>query len=495
MKRITIIRTITILILSGITMIPACKNNKQTEDNVAKDNLLIQQKSESKIDLPEIKKRGKLIAITTYSPTSYFLYRGQPMGFEYELLNQLADYLVLELDIVIAEDLDQITSDLFAGKGDIIAHALAVTKQRKKYIAFTEYYTLTKQVLVQRKPGNWQQLKQHEIDNKLIRNPIDLIGKTIHVRKNSSYHQRIRNLSDEVGDEIKIEYVPGSKETSEIIQMVSEGVINYTVADQNIAENNATYFTNLDVKTAVSLPQRLAWAVRKSSPELRKKVNKWILQVRGSKEYNIIYNKYFRNKKRYRALIKSELFSKTGGKISKYDDLIRENAVKLDWDWRLLASQIYQESEFDAKAKSWAGGTGLMQVMPSTGKEFGITNLYDPKQNILAGTRYLEYLNNFWKEIPDSSEKIRFILASFNAGQNHISDARKLTEKYGKDPNIWQGNVDEYLLKLSKRQYFIDPVVKFGYCRGSEPYKYVNEIFERYEHYMKLISEKPEERE
>ena len=194
-------------------------------------------------------------------------------------------------------------------------------------------------------------------------------------------------------------------------------------------------------------------------------------------------------------LIKSELFSKTGGKISIYDDLIRENAVRLNWDWRLLASQIYQESGFDAKAKSWAGGTGLMQVMPRTGKEFGITNLYDPKQNILAGTRYLEYLNNLWKEIPDSSEKTKFILASFNAGQNHISDARKLAEKYGKDPNIWQGNVDEYLLKLSKRQYFIDPVVKFGYCRGSEPYKYVNEIFERYEHYKRFISEKPEESE
>lgn len=473
----------------AIILFHSCKNNVQPEEGEEKDSLLIKQQNESKIDFPEIKKRGKLIAITTYSPTSYFLYRGQPMGYEYELLHKVSDYLDLELDIIIAKDLDQITFDLFAGKGDIIAHAFTITKQRKKYMAFTKYHTLTKQVLVQRKPDNWRQLKQHEIDKELIRNPIDLIGKTIHVRKNSAYHQRILNLSDEIGGDINIEYLPGDRETSEIIQMVAEGTINYTVSDQNIAENNATYYTNLDVETAVSLPQRVAWAVRKSSPELRKKLNEWILDARGSKEYNIIYNKYFKNKKQYRRRVKSELFSITGGKISIYDELIRENSERLSWDWRLLASQVYQESGFNAQTKSWAGAMGLMQVMPRTGQEYGATNLYQPEQNLLAGTLYLKFLDSFWKEIPDSSEKIKFILASYNAGQYHVSDARKLAEKNGMDPSIWQGNVDEYMLKLSKRQYFTDPVVKYGYCRGSEPYQYVKEIFERYEHYKKFIPE------
>ncbi len=439
-------------------------------------------------DLPQIKERGRLRAITTYSSTSYFIYRGQPMGYEYELLERLPEHLGLELDIVVAHNLDSLMIMLNNGKGDIIAHGLTITNERKEKVAFTKPHTITHQVLVQRKPDNWRQMKLHEIEHVLIRNPHELMGKTVHVRENSSYYRRLQNLSEESGGEINIELVSGDLETEDIIKMVAEGEIEYTVADENIAMINATYYANLDVKTDISLPQRIAWAVRKTSPKLLDAVNLWIENMKESSDYYVIYNKYFKNRRAFRRRLQSELFSRTGGKISKYDKLIKEAAAELGWDWRLLASMIYQESRFDPNTGSWAGAKGLMQMMPATAKSFGVANPYNPEQSIKGGTAYLKYLQDFWEEIPDSLERMKFVMASYNVGENHIADARRLADKYGANPDVWEGNVAEYILLKSKPKYYNDEVVEYGYCRGEEPYSYVKEVFERYRHYTKLVS-------
>jgi membrane-bound lytic murein transglycosylase F len=442
----------------------------------------------AKSDLAQIRKRGTLKAILTYSSSSYFIYRGMPMGYEYELVNRLADHLGLDLEIIVASDMDQMTTMLYKGEGDIIAHGWTITKNRLEHMAFTEPHNNTRQVLVQKLPDNWRQMKLHQIEKAIIRNPLDLIGKTVSVRKNSSYYERIFNLSEEMGGDILVETVPGSWTTDEIIQRVSEGEITYTIADHNIARINKTYYNNLDVETAVSFPQRLAWAVRKSSPELLKAINEWILSMRKETDYYVIYNKYFQNERAFRKRLRSEFFSKNSDNISEFDPSIKAGAKQINWDWRLLASLIYQESQFNPLTQSWAGARGLMQVMPATGKLYGADHLFDPEENIRAGTSFLEFLNEHWGEIPDSTERIKFVLASYNAGPGHIADARRLARKYGKDPNIWDENVDEYLLKKSNPKFFNDPVCKYGYCRGREPYNYVQEILERFEHYQKFIS-------
>ncbi|MCB0854596.1 MAG: transporter substrate-binding domain-containing protein, partial [Bacteroidetes bacterium] len=386
----------------------------------------------STIDLPDIRKRGTLKAILTYSSSSYFIYRGTPMGYEYELITRLAKHLNMDLEIIVAPDMDQMASMLFRGDGDIMAHGWTITKNRQKSLAFTEPHNNTRQVLVQRLPDNWRQMKIHRIENSIIRSPLRLIGKTVSVRRNSSYFERIQNLSEEMGGDILIEVVPGSWTTDEIIQKVSVGEIQYTIADQNIARINKTYYNNLDVETAVSFPQRLAWAVRKTSPELLEEVNKWIIEMKKENDYYVIYNKYFKNERAFRKRLKSEFFSKNGDKISEFDPSIKTNAEALHWDWRLLASLIYQESQFNPRTQSWAGAQGLMQVMPATGRDYGMTNLFDPEENIKAGTSFLEYLGESWSEIPDSTERIKFVLASYNAGPGHVADARRLAEKNGK---------------------------------------------------------------
>jgi membrane-bound lytic murein transglycosylase F len=205
-------------------------------------------------------------------------------------------------------------------------------------------------------------------------------------------------------------------------------------------------------------------------------------------EYYVIYNKYFKNSKSYRRRVKSDFFSLESGRISRYDDLVRQYADSVGLDWRLLSSQIYQESRFNPRTKSWAGARGLMQLMPATAREFGVTGLYDPERSIVGGTRYLEYLQEQWKsELPDSSRRIKFVLASYNAGPNHIKDARRLARKYKEDENQWE-TIENYLLKLSNPRYYNDPVVKYGYVRGEEPVAYVEEILRRYDHYSKFVS-------
>ncbi|MGH1363717.1 MAG: transglycosylase SLT domain-containing protein [Calditrichia bacterium] len=478
-----------------LTFIVSCTPEKDVENTVEvatgiqPDTLTYEEIAVPQVerDLPQIRERGKLLALTGYNSNSYFIYKGEPLGFEYELLKLLAEHLELELEVVIVKNLDQIFSYLNAGQGDIIAYNMSVTKERLQKVGFTNHHSLIRQVLVQKLPDNWRDMKIHEINRMLVTNPIDLIGKKIHVRKGSSYYHRLQNLSDEIGGDIDIVEASGEISTESLIAQVAKGEIDYTVADQNLALVNAAYYQNIDIRTFVSFSQRIAWAVRENSPELKSEIDSWLKKIKREPTYNLIYDKYYKNKRFFKQRVRSEYFTLTGGKISEYDDVIREQAATLNWDWRLLASQIYQESEFDPEATSWVGAKGLMQLMPATARMFKAGNLSDPNENIAAGVRYLKWLNKYWDEIPDSTERLKFILASYNTGQGHVQDARNLTVKYKKDPNIWTDNVEEFVLKKAQERYFNDEVVKYGYCRGEEPVGYVIEILERFNDYQKLV--------
>lgn len=442
-------------------------------------------------DLDGIRESDTLRAITTYSSTSYFIYRGQPMGYEYELLTRLAEHMDLELDLVIAEDLDKMEEMLHEGVGDIIAHGLTITSDRRERIAFTRPHIRTTQALVQRMPDNWREMKRHEIEAELVRDPIDLLGKTVHVRENSSYYQRLLNIEEETGSDIDIVLAAGEHETEELIKMVAEGDIDYTVADRHLARINQTYYDNIDVATNISYEQEIAWAVRHTSPNLLAKVNMWLDTMQQKDEYYVIFNKYFRNKKAFKRRVQSEFFSLTGHRISRFDSLIQVYADSVDWDWRLLASMIYQESQFKPRVTSWAGAKGLMQMMPAIAQKFGVAKLTTPELSMKAGTRYIRYLQEEFEGIDDEDERLKFVLASYNVGENHIADARRLAEKYGDDPDVWTGHVEEFILKKSDPEYYNDEVVYYGYCRGEEPYEYVRNILDRYKHYQKFIQAEP----
>jgi membrane-bound lytic murein transglycosylase F len=437
-------------------------------------------------DLEQLSTNGTLKALTTYSGTSYFLYRGQPMGFEYELLKRFADHMGLDLQIVVTRNIDSLFVLLNQGTADIVAHGLAITLGRKEHVAFTDYFYLSHQVLVQRKPDNWRALKRHEIRRMLVNNPIELIGDTVSVRKNSSYFYRLTNLSKEIGGTIHVDTLSGTLATDEIIRMVVDGTIKYTIADDNIARINASYYPILDVSVPISFSQRMAWAVRSNSPDLLQAINTWLARFKTTLDYHVIYNKYFENQRRFRKRIRSEFYSLNNDKISPYDSLIQAHSDSLGWDWRLLTSMIYQESRFDPLATSWAGARGLMQLMAGTAQELGVDDRTDPEQSVKGGITYLHQLWDRFPAVKDSVQRIKMTMASYNCGYYHVMDAQKLAEKRGLDRHRWDGHVETMILELSYTKTYNDPVVKYGYVRGIEPVTYVEQIFERYHHYTQI---------
>ena len=439
-------------------------------------------------DLPQILESGQLTAITSYSPISYFIYRGQPMGYEYELLQMLGEHLGLPVDIIIARDLQEMKEMLDRGEGDLIAYGLTITTDRREKLAFTDPLNVTRQVLVQRKPENWRQMRLHEIENHLIRNPFDLAGKTVHVRKGSAYVSRLHNLSLEIGEPIEVIEAPGNLTTEDLINLVANDSISLTVADENIAQIQSAYYQDIDIETPVSLPQQTAWAVRPSATQLLDTINSWLREAQNQADYYVIYNKYYKNRRAFRSRYSSEYNPITGGSISPFDDLIREGAELLGWDWRMLAALIYRESQFNPNARSWAGATGLMQLMPRTANEFGATNPRNPQQNINAGVKFLLWLENYWQqEIENPDERLKFVIASYNVGQGHVQDARRLAKAFDANPDIWHNNVERFMLKKSNPDYYNLDFVNFGYASGLEPVVYVQTIYELYEHYKKFI--------
>ncbi len=440
-------------------------------------------------DLKQILENDTLNAITAYSSTSYFIYRGKQMGYEYELLQRLAKHLGVELSVKLSRNLDELFKMLNQGEGDVIAYNLTVTPKRKNRVSFTTPHNYVKQVLVQRKPKDWRYMRTSQLNRNLLTNPVNLDGDTVWVRKNSAYYERMKNLEQEIGGDIHIKKADADVETEDLIKRVAEGKIDYTVADDNIARINQTYYDNIHVSTELSFPQKIAWAVRKNAPNLLDTLNTWINSIRGTRNYNVIYNKYYNNRKASGQRRRSAFFTATSNQLSQFDPLFKEYSKKLPYSWLLLASLSYQESHFDPNVTSWAGAKGLMQLMPSTAKQYNITNLTNPEQSVKAGVKYLQWLNeDVWAErISNVDERKHFVIASYNAGPGHVLDARRLTKKYDGNPNKWE-NVSEYLLKKSDPEYYNDEVVKYGYCRGSEPYKYVSEILTRYKHYKRFLN-------
>jgi len=473
-------KNIFVIAIFAFFVLHSCDTREEIE-------LKVPQKQIVDMSLERILKRGTLVATTDYNSTNYFIYRGEPAGYQYELLKAYAKHLGVGLEIIVNNDLDEAFADLNTERVDLIAMGLTITGRRNDLVDFTLPMTQTRQVLVQRKPKNWRKMKTYdEVESHLIRNPLDLAGKMIYVPINSSYSGRLKNLQEEIGDSILIVDFP--RDSEKLIEMVANGEIPYTVCDEHIAIVNKKYYPEIDVSTPISFPQNVAWAVRSGNDSLRNHVNDWLLNFKDTKIARFTYNKYFVNPRSVQYAHK--YYSVRSGKISKWDDLLKEKSSDTDWDWRLLASMVYQESRFQSDATSWMGAFGLMQLMPRTAEIYGIDSLAmaTPGENVEAGILHLKALDaRFVDLINDPEERMKFVLAAYNAGIAHVFDARRLAAKYSRNPDVWNNNVDYFLLNKSDPKYYNDSVVFYGYCRGEEPYKYVNDILDRYEHYKNMI--------
>jgi membrane-bound lytic murein transglycosylase F len=454
-------------------------------------------------DWADIQARDTLVVLTMTNSTTYFLYRGEPMGFEYELLQRFASEHDVHLRLEISQDTAELFHQLNVGEGDLVAARLVPRMIDEELIAFTEELYRTPPVLVQRTgppsaldlaeaidtligSGSVRAPQPEQLSVRLVAEPGQLAGQTVHVGSHSAYVDRLIEIRDSITGDIRIVEVEGAANES-LIRQVARGEIDLTIAPENVAGLREGYYSNVTVQPVIGPEYRVAWAVRQNAPDLRAALNGWLEAQHASGAIDQLYRKYFIDRRGYRARHEAEYLTAPTSQLSPYDDLLRQHAAEVGWDWRLLAALTMQESRFDPRARSWAGAEGLMQLMPGTAREVGVTNSWDPEQNVRGGVRYLAGLLRTWTpDIPDEDERMKFVLASYNVGRGHVLDAQRLTEKHGGNALVWD-EVAYWLLQKSKREVYSDPVVRHGYARGLEPVTYVAKILDRYAHYLQLV--------
>jgi membrane-bound lytic murein transglycosylase F len=422
-------------------------------------------------DFDLIKKRKTLRVLLRNNSASYFLYRGELMGFEYEIISEFARFHNLRLKVIVPPGHDDFYDWLLDGKADLAMGFLeALDSRRAQSVEFTQpYHFASRHIIVHR-------------DNK-TKSIEDLNRQVLAVRLNSSENLSLAKLQQN-GANLNIRSVDDSIEIEQLIQRVGDKTYDATLADEHLLE--IALADSQPVRSALKLETEAAHsiAIKKKNIKLQTALNEFIKKTYKGEYYNVLYAKYFKNKRSVKRLAEGRIVDTLEGHISPYDVLIKKYSNRYGYDWRLITAQMYQESGFDPKAKSPAGAIGLMQLMPRTALSIGVNNMKDPASSIKGGVKYLSWLRDrFDSELP-IGERLWFSLAAYNAGLGHVQDARRLTKELGLDNKKWFGNTENAMLLLSKREY--SSQARYGYVNGREPVKYVREIKERFEAYIDM---------
>lgn len=471
-------RTVFLFLVSFILV--AC-SKPQKEEPVTEPELL-----NTTVEVPvnrdwaEIKRGGVLRMITSYSSGAYFLYRGIQVGFEYELVREFAKQNDLALEVIIPGENENPYDLLNSGVGDVIAESYTITDEREEIVKFTRPYNLVNQVIVVSEGLGVEPESISELE-----------GIPISIKRNSSYYKTLISLREQ-GFNIEINLVPDEMDTESLLFQVANGTYVATVADDNIFYASNKYMRGLVKGPMISDRDEIAWAIRKNASDLESKFNRFLYQhfkyddqgvPRRSAFLNVLRKKYYEGSTQIADYFSPEYNSKQYDSISPYDSLIQKAANTFNLDWVMLTAIAAQESKFDPYSESWAGAVGIMQVLPRF-SEVSKDSLYVPELNIMEGARIIaEHLDHY--AYLDSTNQWNLALATYNAGMGHLADARRLAIDQNKNPNDWE-NVSDALLKLMQRKYYQN--ARYGFCRGIETVRYVNEITNRYNTYQAILA-------
>ena len=419
-----------------------------------------------------------LVVGTIYSPTGFFILKGDTMGYDYDRICDFARSNGIALRFRVARSMPDLLKMLDKKVVDVLACEIPVTAEYKSRVLHCGAVNETHQVLV-----------QHSGEG-MIYDVTQLIGREVYVEKGSKYESRLRNLDNEVGGGIIIHTVEGEAALpTELIQRVSKREIDFTIFDSDIAQMNLTYYDSINIQLRVGFEQRSSWAVAKRNQWLADSINQWAASSNAQEYSKQAMKHYFEmNRGPKPDSVKVDTLAITPpGAISPYDPIFKQYAKEIGWDWRMLAAIAYSESSFDPNATSWMGARGLMQVMPKTAKSFGAkeNELSNPEVSIRIASRILKELEGIMRSRTNNANRIKFVLASYNAGSGHVTDAIALARKYDLNPRVWDENVEQAMLWKMDPEYYNDSVCSNGYCRGTEPVDYVVKVLNRYEYYKK----------
>lgn len=447
---------------------------KQLNLFLKEQRLTIKGKSSIKNRWEIIQKTKTIRFVLRNNLSSYYIWRGELLGFHYELAKRFALEHQLRYEIIVAPDNTELLNYLIEDKADIALGFLTPTKQRRdKGIIFSFPYHYASELIIA------------HTDINAIESEAELMSRSLYLRPSSSYWQSATELKQRVKG-LTVNAVAEDQETESIIADVANQKYELTIADSHIVDLEMTFRNNIHSLMALGEPKAQSWAIKKGNNTLLKVSNLFIKKHYKGLFYNVIYNKYFKNQKRLDKHYKGYVSEKNSGVLSPYDEIVKKYAQQYDFDWRLLIAQMHQESRFDPDAISMAGAQGLFQVMPRTAQELGIDDIYIPEQGIKAGIHYMDWVRKRMRvsEV-DEKQLIWFTLASYNAGAGHVRDAMRLAKKKGWKSNIWFHNVEKAMLLLAEPKYAAK--ARYGYVRGEEPVTYIRAIKRRFDTYQSRL--------
>ncbi len=408
-------------------------------------------------EFQDVLNRGVIRVGTVYGQASYYLGAQGPKGYEYELAEKFANSLGLELEIVAAYSLHELFPMLDAGEVDILAAGLSVTSKRLENYRFTPSYGEISQKLVFKQGRQWP------------RN-IDQLQGTVTVSASSSHAENLAHLQK---THPNIQFTETDEfDADELLAQVLSENIDYTVVDSHSLAINRRYYPEISVAFTIKKAEPIAWVLSKHSDDaLFASLIEFFGRAHHDGTLLTLDDKYYGHVKAFDYVDTRSFIQAIDNKLPKYKAIFEKYGG--DIDWRLLAAMSYQESHWDPTARSYTGVRGMMMLTQPTARQMGVKSRLDPEQSIRGGAKYLKRLiAKIPARIPNPDRKW-FALASYNIGWGHLEDARIITQRHGGDPDRWI-DVKEYLPLLQQRKYY--KKTKYGYARGDEPVRYVENI-------------------
>lgn len=414
--------------------------------------------------LQQVRANNELVVITRNSPTTYYQGAHGPAGFEYEMAKMFADSLGVKLRIVTPDSFSEIIPAVVRGDAHFAAAGLTITEERKKLVRFGPSYQAITPQLVYRvgtaKPDN-----------------IDELDGVLEIVAGSSHEEKLQQLAEQYPD---LSWkTNGIMESEELLHLVWEQVIDYTIADSNEVKLNQRFYPELRIAFDLSAPEQLAWAFQHGEDlSLFNKAREFFNTIKSDGTLEQLIDRHYGHVQRFDYVGTRRYLRHIQQRLPEFQPLFQEAAQVVDMDWRLLAAIGYQESHWIPNARSPTGVRGIMMLTLNTMKYLGLTNRLDPKQSIYGGARYVHMMKD---KIPDripDPDRTWLALAAYNVGFGHLEDARRLTEMNGGDPDRWI-DVKKNLPLLSQKKWY--QKTRYGYARGREPVRYVSNIRSYYD--------------
>ncbi|WP_372781725.1 membrane-bound lytic murein transglycosylase MltF [Litorivivens sp.] len=419
--------------------------------------------------LDHIQKEGVLKVVTRNGPTTYYENRGTGTGFEYVLANMFADYLGVELKVTPVYGIDDLFLRLEKGRSHIAAASLTPSQERSLHFEYGPTYMKVRQFVIYRRGIAYADSVE------------DLIGRKLQVMQGSTQEETLRELREEY-PELTWESPP-KLETADLLELLENGDIEFTVIDSNEYIANKGFYPQLRVAFSIGEPSALAWALtsKYDNTRLQKKLDAFFEKIRGSGALASLVERFYGHNESNTQINSQTFVEAVELRLPEYKDLIEQVALEYEIDWRLLAAMSYQESYWNPRAVSPTGVKGMMMLTRRTAKEMGVKYRFDARQSLRGGARYYKKIYQLLDDTIPEPDRSWFALASYNIGRGHLEDARTLTKKQGGNPNLWT-DVKERLPLLRQRKYFSK--TRYGFARGDEAVHYVQNI----RHYYSLLT-------